>query len=358
MEDRRSGRGNIGLAHPEGARRPPRGERFNSRTPRIARTPVGPLLLSVIGAINWDVSVFEERFARPGEEIPVRRVEEFSGGKGANAAVAAARVLGRGKVACIGALGDDAVGKVQLSELASEGVVVDGVVSIKGCRSGQAYILIDGQGRKTIHTHFGANARISPRHIRSGACAGVLSRTGMMVVMDPPTPVALSAARAARSNGAKVVYSPGVRTQDGVKTLEAILRMTDYLVVDRIELMNLHEASDEKGALDGIMKAYRGLTVVATLGSAGCMVAQNDSVEALGGVEAALLGKKVLNTTGCGDAFLGVFASYVMMGHGPLESAGWGNLAGAIKATRLETRGSPTRDELERAMRKIKARGS
>ena len=143
-----------------------------------------------------------------------------------------------------------------------------------------------------------------------------------------------------------------------MKTLEAILRMTDYLVVDRIELMNLHEASDEKGALDGIMKAYRGLTVVATLGSAGCMVAQNDSVEALGGVEAALLGKKVLNTTGCGDAFLGVFASYVMMGHGPLESAGWGNLAGAIKATRLETRGSPTRDELERAMRKIKARGS
>ena len=158
---------------------------------RVPATPsAGTPLLSVIGAINWDVSVFEERFARAGEEVPVRRVEEFSGGKGANAAVAASRVLGRGRVACIGALGDDEVAKAQLSELASEGVLLDGVVEIKGCRSGQAYILIDGAGGKTIHTYFGANARIAPRHIRQSGCAGVLSRTGMMVVMDPPTAVA------------------------------------------------------------------------------------------------------------------------------------------------------------------------
>ena len=310
----------------------------------------------MIGAINWDVSVFEERFARAGEEVPVRRVEEFSGGKGANAAVAASRVLGRGRVACIGALGDDEVAKAQLSELASEGVLLDGVVEIKGCRSGQAYILIDGAGGKTIHTYFGANARIAPRHIRQSGCAGVLSRTGMMVVMDPPTAVALSAARAARSGGAKVVYSPGVRTQDGVKTLDAILRITDFLVVDRIELMNLYDAGSEAGVLGKITKAYPNLTVIATLGSAGCMVAEDDAVKTVAGVDVASLGKKVLNTTGCGDAFLGVFASYLMIGHSPLVSAGWGNLAGAIKATRLETRGSPRREDLERAMRTRKAR--
>jgi ribokinase len=333
-------------------------ERGISVTRRLVRvTPsLGTRLLTVIGAINWDVSVFEERFARAGEEVPVRSVEEFSGGKGANAAVAAARVLGRERVACVGALGDDKVARAQRSELASEGVILDGVIEIKGCRSGQAYILIDGEGRKTIHTHFGANAKIAPRHIRQGGCAGVLSRTEMMVVMDPPTPVALSAARAARSSSAKVVYSPGVRTQEGVKTLDAILRITDFLVVDRIELMNLYEAGSEEGAMGKVIRAYPNLTVVATLGSAGCIVAENDNVNRVAGVDVASLGKKVLNTTGCGDAFLGVFASYLIMGHGPLESARWGNLAGAIKATKLETRGSPRRDDLERAMKTIKTR--
>ena len=327
------------------------------RRVRVTPSP-GTRLLTVIGAINWDVSVFEERFARAGEEVPVLRVEEFSGGKGANAAVAAARVLGRDRVACVGALGDDEVATAQRSELASEGVIVDGVIEIKGCRSGQAYILIDGEGRKTIHTHFGANAKIAPRHIRQGGCAGVLSRTGMMVVMDPPTPVALAAARAARSSGAKVVYSPGVRTRDGVKSLDAILRISDYLVLDRIELMNLCEAASEEEAMGNLLSGRPGLTVVATLGSAGCLVAENESVDRVSGVDVASLGKRVLNTTGCGDAFLGVFASYLVMGHGALESARWGNLAGAIKATRLETRGSPARGDLERAMETFRAGGS
>jgi ribokinase len=105
-----------------------------------------------------------------------------------------------------------------------------------------------------------------------------------------------------------------------------------------------------------VIRAYPNLTVVATLGSAGCIVAENDNVNRVAGVDVASLGKKVLNTTGCGDAFLGVFASYLIMGHGPLESARWGNLAGAIKATKLETRGSPRRDDLERAMKTIKTR--
>lgn len=312
-------------------------------------------MLSVIGAINWDISIFEERFARSGEEVPVSRLEEFSGGKGANVAVASARVLGKGRAACIGALGDDAIRERQLSELAAEGVVVDGVVEVRGCQSGRAYILIDAQGHKTIHTHFGANARITPRHIRGGGCAEVISRTGTMIVMDPPTPVALVAARAASKGGARVIYSPGVRTQEGVKTLEMIMGLTDFLVVDRIELMNLYKARDEEEVLGIVNERHPHMTVVATLGSSGCIVARGGSVSRVAGVEVSTLGKKVVNTTGCGDAFLGVFASYLLMGHSPLESAAWANLAGALKATRLETRGSPTRRELERSMRLVDA---
>ncbi|MGA2664718.1 MAG: carbohydrate kinase family protein [Nitrososphaerales archaeon] len=319
----------------------------------------GPRLLSIIGAINWDVSIFEERFARAGEEVPVGRVEEFSGGKAANVAVAAAKLLGRGRVACLGALGDDEVGKAQLAELEAEGVVVDGIVEVAGCRSGKAYILIDADGRKTIHTLFGANSRIAPGHIRRGGCADVISRTGTMVVMDPPTPVALVAARAAKRNGARLVYSPGVRTQEGVGALEPIMGITDILVVDRIELMNLRAVQkdgDERAVMAALCEGHPGMTVVATLGAAGCAVASSGSVSSVSGVEASTLGGEVKNTTGCGDAFLGVFAGRIVLGDTPLRSAAWANLAGALKALRVETRGSPTRRELEAAFRSVAAR--
>src|SRR5690242_1715086 len=88
--------------------RPARATR-GSRNETLMGAPKRTRLLSVIGAINWDISLFQERFARPGEEVPVKRVEEFSGGKGGNVAVAAARILGPGRAAFVGALGDDPI---------------------------------------------------------------------------------------------------------------------------------------------------------------------------------------------------------------------------------------------------------
>jgi len=93
---------------------------------------------------------------------------------------------------------------------------------------------------------------------------------------------------------------------------------------------------------------------VATLGANGCVVARDGEVTEVPGFNLRGLGKRVVNTTGCGDAFLGVFASLLHTGHGDLEAATWGNLAGALKATRLETRGSPTKQELEATMKVVR----
>jgi ribokinase len=213
-------------------------------------------LLSVIGAINWDISIFEDRFARPGEEVPVRLVEEYSGGKGANVAVAAARILGPRRVAFLGALGDDYLWSRQLAELKKEGVITDGMVRVERSRSGRAYILIDADGRKTIHTHFGANDRISSHHLIRGVAASFLSKTQIMIVMDPPTPVALTAAESAGSKGAKVIYSPGVRTQEGRQRLERVLEHSNYLVVDRVELMNMYQTHSEEEAIEEVKQTH------------------------------------------------------------------------------------------------------
>ena len=96
-------------------------------------------------------------------------------------------------------------------------------------------------------------------------------------------------------------------------------------------------------------------TVVVTLGSEGCAVAKGGSVSRIAGVEGSSLGAEVRNTTGCGDAFLGVFAGNLMLGRSALEAANWANLAGAMKATRIETRGSPLRRDLEETMKRLAA---
>jgi len=308
--------------------------------------------MTVMGAINWDISVFEERFARPGEEVPVREVEEFSGGKGANVAVACARILGRGRVAFIGALGDDEVAGRQVAGLRNEGVLTDGVLTIEGARSGRAYILVDGNGRKTIHTHFGANEMLAPKHIE-GAVSRTISGTSILIVMDAPTAVAQVVARSAKGLGAKVLYSPGVRTQERISGLEKVIEHTDFVVLDSHELRNLYQGREEEVALGRLREAHPKQTVIATLGQRGCMVARDGITSIIEGVDLSLLGKRAVNSTGSGDAFLGVFASYMMLGRSVLDSVSWANLAGALKATRYETRGSPTRVELEASMARL-----
>ena len=307
----------------------------------------------MLGAINWDVSIFEERFARPGEEVPVRLVEEFSGGKGANVASAAARILGRGRVAFVGALGDDEVSGMQLGVLRQEGVATDGVIILKGRRSGRAYIIVDREGRKTIHTHFGANEGIRPRHLATSGPSRALKRSSMVVLMDVPLPVAARAARAANESGAVLLYSPGVRSREGMGNLEGVVRASDFLVVDTHELRNLGGSVDEDSCLDTLRGTFPSQTIVATLGERGCVIAKGGATTRVGGVVLAALGKKAVNSTGSGDAFLGVFASHLLMGMSPASSALWANLAGALKATKYETRGSPRLRELEDTMKRL-----
>jgi ribokinase len=317
--------------------------------------PAGRGLLAVVGAINWDVSIFEDRFARPGEEVPVRMVEEYSGGKGANVAVAASRVLGPRRVTLVGALGDDEISGTQLAALRDEGVLTDGIAVLKGRRSGRAYVVVDGEGRKTIHTHFGANNELLPGHVTDGAAADALSRSSIAVVMDPPVPVALQAVKASRKGGSKVIYSPGVRTQEGLGSIGDVIGMSDMLVLDSNELKNLCGTGDLESGIVRLRRGFPDVTVVATLGPQGCTVARRGVTSRVEGVDLRALGLKAVNSTGSGDAFLGVFSSYLLRGRSALEAVTWGNLAGALKATRYETRGSPRGPELEASMKKLEA---
>jgi ribokinase len=310
-------------------------------------------LLTVIGAINWDVSIFEDSFASPGEEVPVRDVEEFCGGKGANVAVAAARILGPGKAAFIGALGTDEVARRQVRQLKSEGVVTNGVVNIEGANSGRAYVLVNREGKKSIHTYFGANDLVRPSHLEMAGPRDVLSMTMMLIAMDTPTEVALAAIKKVGGSGAKAIYSPGVRVREGLEELAEIITHVDFLVLDKAELVRLAGNTDVMRASELLQREFPELVVVTTYGKQGCLVVSSRATTRFGGVDLSVLGMKAVNSTGSGDSFLGVFASYLSRGCSATEAARWANLAGALKATRYETRGSPTRAMLQATRKRL-----
>jgi ribokinase len=310
-------------------------------------------LLTVLGAVNWDTTLFVSKFAQEGEEVPVIQVEEFPGGKGANVAVAAAKILGPGKTAIIGAVGDDSTSRTLVEGLEAEGVPTEGVVTIGSKDSGRAYIIVDELGRKTIHTHFGANDEMKPSHLERKGAAAALSRSNTIVIMDTPIPVAMAASKIGRRRHAHLIYSPGVRTSTGLRALEPVLALVDELVLDRSEMTRLCETKDYHEATSKLTRMSPRLTVVATLGPRGSKVVTSNSSVTIPGVDLADFGKKAVNSTGSGDAFLAAFSSFSLLGHSPVNAAQWGNLAGALKATRPESRGSPSRDELEKNMRTL-----
>lgn len=311
-------------------------------------------LLTVIGAINWDTTLFVERAAAPGEEVPVAKVEEGPGGKGGNVATAAARLVGRGRVAFVGAVGDDRPGTSLRDSLDSEGVLTGGLATLKGSPSGSARIVVDRSGGKTIYTHFGANDRLRASDLEARGASFALGSSFAVVVMDSPVNAALAAARAAKAAGASLFYSPGVRSKEGVAKLEGILALADTVVVDRIELLNLHGGATPREALAGIMERFPSLTVVATLGPSGSLVGKGGSMAGVRPIHLEDLGLSAVNSTGSGDAFLAAYVCYTRFGYQPEEAAYWGNLAGALKAADARTRGSPTKRSLDSKMASLR----
>jgi len=97
------------------------------------------------------------------------------------------------------------------------------------------------------------------------------------------------------------------------------------------------------------------MRVIITLGGKGFAFYDRGKQLKMKSVDQAKIGRKIVNTTGCGDAFVGAFAAYKVLGLADIEALKHGNMAAALKAGKPETRGSPTRKELEEFYQKYSA---
>jgi len=304
----------------------------------------------VAGAINWDINLFVRKFPRPGEETAVHKITRVPGGKAGNVSVAAARLLGPHRVGILGALGRDDIADTQIRLLNNEGVDTSAVSLKDETESGQAYIVTEESGENVIHTYFGANAMLAPADILSKTGAEIIRFSRITTITDPPDETVEIVTRIAHEAGRPIAWDPGIRAKAGMRQLRGMLLRVRYLFLNEVEVEYMTGVQDPAEAVKRLSATNPELKVIIKLGKEGCTMFKEERETRIPGIDLAKHGLRVVNTVGCGDAFLGAFSAAKALSLVDEEALHWANWAGALKAAKPETRGSPTRKELEKWM--------
>ena len=283
-------------------------------------------MIAVVGSINLDVVVAVERHPAPGETVLGGDRRELPGGKGANQAVAAAR-LGA-EVAFVGRVGPDDAGRRLRDGLAAEGVDVTHVRVDPDAPTGMALIAVDGAGENTIVVSSGANARVGAADVE--AARDVLASAVVTLVQHEVSEEAVAAAIAAA--GGAVVLNPA--------PARPLVAAVDVLVPNRGELEALAGRSGDPVELARALPLAR--AVVVTLGSEGAVIVDGERVERVPAPRV-----DAVDTTGAGDAFCGALAQALDAGAELAEAARWATRAAAASVTRPGAQGGlPRASEL------------
>jgi ribokinase len=313
------------------------------------KSRTSPRLL-ISGTINWDTLLFVEKLPLPGEEVKVIKSLCMPGGKGANTAVTAARILGRGKVALLAILGNDMIASDQVKELHSNGVLTSSILRYE-VESGRAFVAVDKTGQDMILTAMASNELMTPDLLaRREKVSKSIRGASIVVITDPPLKAATWIATQAKNGGALLILSPALLAAYGLTKLRHYLQLADYIILNEQEanaMLDAHRPRPMASLSSAISDLLGGTKVVVTLGARGCMLSYREKTVRIPAMDLSLFGLSVLNTAGAGDAFVGTFAAYKKKGYDDIGSLLRANIAAALKTTKIEMRGSPTLEEIE-----------
>lgn len=289
----------------------------------------------VVGSLNLDTTARVGRLPLPGETILGTGHADDAGGKGANQAVAAAR-LGR-TVAMIGRVGPDAAGRTLVAALEREGVNVHGVTVDDEVPTGRAFITVDAAGENMIVVSPGANTTLSVLDLERAADL-IEHAPALLLQLEVPVEAVHNAVALCRGT---VILNPAPATDLPAGLLESV----DVLVPNRTELAVL--SGSEPGTTVEAIAAQVDLlparAAVVTLGADGALVVQH-------GTSRLVAAPRVdaVDATAAGDAFCGAFADALCGGSSLAEAAEWAVRVGAATATRPGAQASlPTRKEVD-----------
>jgi len=306
--------------------------------------------LLICGAINWDTTLFVDRLPNPGQEIHVMRVASEPGGKGANTAVAAAKILGNNSVATIGMVGVDDIADRQLRILQDQGVDTTLILESDKLLSGRAYVIVDKNGENMILTYQAANLAFTAEFLESSKVLSAIEESSMVIVIDPPLDAAASLIVNSKGRGKTVIWAPALLTNYGFSVLEQYIRDVDYLILNQQEAKSLTSIHDGIQACSNISNAISSKVVV-TLGHEGCILCSGGKGKKISPLNLSLSGLNAVSTAGAGDTLVGVFGAFKVKGFEDDKALYLANIAAALKTTREETRASPTYEEIQRYVR-------
>lgn len=290
--------------------------------------------ITVVGSLNLDTTVRVPRLPRSGETVLGTGHFDDTGGKGANQAVAAAR-LGR-DVAMLGMVGDDDAGRRLLAALQEEGVDVAGVV-VGPAPTGMAIITVDEEGENSIVVDPSANGAYGATDV--SVSAGIVEQaTVVLMQLEIPLGAVGAALDAARGT---VILNPAPAAHLPPEVLERV----GILVPNATELALLADSPVPTSPVEAVQAARRlegPGAVVVTLGAQGAVaVAEGEDLHvAAPEVEA-------VDPTAAGDAFCGGLADALVRGESLGDAVEWAVRCGAVAATRWGAQRSlPTREDV------------
>ena len=291
----------------------------------------------VVGSLNADLVVVADRLPQPGETVLGGQFTVHDGGKGANQAVAAARLGAH--VSMIGAVGIDAYGDRAIASLAAEGIDISYVRRFDNQATGVAIVAVGPRGENQIVVAPGANAALE---LDDGDRALIGVADCVLTGHEIPPATTLDVLRAAESAGVTAILNPAP-----ARALSA-----DVLAIGPILTPNEHELVVAIGndvtdnALDELAARHNG-PIIVTQGPAGALLAQGQRRDRFDG----RLAPRVVDTTGAGDTFCGVLAAWLAEGHSLEDAITAANAAGALSVAAVGARaGMPTREALETFM--------
>lgn len=289
----------------------------------------------VVGSINMDMVSHSKRLPAPGETLVGEAFVMAPGGKGANQAVAAARLGAR--VAFLSRVGTRAHGRELLAALAEEGVATAGVVVDEQALPGIAVIMVASEGGENSIVYVpGSNAELSPADVAAGAA---LLRAAKVVVaqLEVPVPAIRQAFELAREAGVTTILNAAPALPAGAE----LLPLCDWLVLNETEAAQFSGLADPQAAAEALLQ--RGPRWVAvTLGAQGTLL-----VGAQGNERLAARAVKAVDTVGAGDTFVGGLATGLAEGMDAADAVRLGQAAAAIAVSRSGVQSAmPRREEL------------
>lgn len=296
--------------------------------------------VAVVGSANLDLVVEVETIPAVGETVMGGDLRRIPGGKGANQAVAAAR-LGR-RVSMIGRVGDDEGGEILRAALDADQVDTRHLTPTPDTPNGVALISVGSDGDNAIVVSPGANARLTRDDVE--AAADVLAGADV-TLLQLEVPLAAVHAAAALSGGI-VVLNPAPAPSEPLPT--TLLEAIDVLVPNQSELATLagHDGPVDATSAAVLAAALPCRSVVVTLGAQGALVVADGEVEHIAAPTVA-----PVDTTAAGDSFCGALADALVDGSSLVDAARWAVRVGAATTLRPGAQPSlPTTADVDRLL--------